>query len=227
MGTGGRGWPSREEIERELKGKEVDLWNLPRNEKAVLKQLRGVFRTFEGVSVILRFLVPKHYGILSTPVEHLLGIQPAAASIDKYLNYVKDLRAIRDKRGFAHAAHVDQALWTLQLGVYGGRLDNVADIKAAHERDAFLRAIRVKNLADALFGPMSSIDLAEALSFHRLELASRLLALEFERAIRDYAGKLSSTEDLSSVIDNVAPAHLRGLWQRCRTLRNRVVHGRA
>lgn len=101
--------------------------------------------------LILRFLVPKHYGILSTPVEHLIGIQPAPESIERYLNYIRDLRAIRDKRDFATAAQVDQALWTLQIGVYGNRLDDVAAIKAQHAKDSLLRSIRVKNLADALF----------------------------------------------------------------------------
>lgn len=218
-------WPSKDEIESGLAKEEIDFWNLPKNEKTVLKKLRTVFRTFEAVSVILRFLVPKHYGILSTPVEHLLGIQPSRESIDRYLNYVKDLREIRDKRGFDTAAHADQALWTLQIGVYGGKLPDVDAIKKAHAKDGMLRAIRVKNLADALFEPMSKIDLAEALAPHRLELASQLAALEFERAVRGYAKKSKSTEDLSSIIQQFAPAHAVGDWQRCRSLRNRVVHG--
>lgn len=220
-------WPSRAEIEAALHGQEIDLWNLPKNEKALLKKLRGVFKTFEAVSVILRFLVPKQYGILSTPVEHLLGIQPAPESIDRYLNYVRDLREIRDKRGLESAARVDQALWTLQLGVYGGRLDDVDDIKRAHAKDPFLRSIRVKNLADALFDPMSRLDLAESLIAHRVELAAQLAALEFERAVRAYARKSAAADDLSSIIQTYAPHHAMGQWQRCRSLRNRAVHGKA
>jgi hypothetical protein len=220
-------WPSRAEIEDGLRGQEINLWNLPKDERAVLKKLRAVFKTFEAVSVILRFLVPKHYGILSTPAEYLLGIQPAAESIDRYLNYVRDLRTIRDKRGLKTAARVDQALWTLQLGVYGGRLDEVDDLKKAHARDGFLRSIRVKNLADALFDPMSRLDLAESLIPHRLELAAQLAALEFERAVRVYAKRSSAVADLSSIIEQFAPAHAVGDWQRCRSLRNRAVHGKA
>lgn len=220
-------WPTAEEMQAGLGDQELDLWNLPKNERPLLKKLRAVFKTFDAVSVVLRFVVPEHYGILSTPVEHVLGIQPAAESIDRYLNYVRDLRAIRDKRGFKTAAQVDQALWTLQLGVYGGRLENVDDIKTAHQRDPFLRSIRVKNLADALFGSMPPLDLAEALSFERLEIASPLLALEFERAVREYVGKASAADDLKAIIDSHAPAHLNGPWQRGRTLRNRAVHGKA
>jgi hypothetical protein len=131
-----------------------------------------------------------------------------------------------DERKFKTAAQVDQALWTLQLGVYGGRLENTEDIKAAHQSDPFLRTIRVKNLADALFGSMSAIDLAEALSFDRLEVASQLLSLEFERAVREYAGKAPVSDDLKAIIDAHALANLKGLWQQCRALRNRAVHAR-
>lgn len=220
-------WPSRAEIEAGLNGQEIDLWHLPKNERAVIKTLRSVFRTFEAVSVILRFVVPKHYGILSTPVEHVLGIPPAAESIDRYLHYVHDLRIIRDKRGLETAARVDQALWTLQLGVHGGRLEDVDEIKRAHAKDTFLRSIRVKNLADALFEPMSRLDLVESLIPHRLELAAQLAALEFERAVRAYARKSATTEDLSGIIQTYAPHHAAGQWQRCRALRNRAVHGKA
>lgn len=219
-------WPSRAEIEAGLHGHAIDLWHLPKNERAIIKQLRSVFRTFDAVSVILRFVVPKEYGILSTPVEHVLGIPPAAESIDRYLHYVSDLRTIRDKRGLGTAARVDQALWTLQLGVYGGRLQDVDALMKAHKADAFLRSIRVRNLADALFGPMSRLDLVEALIPHRPELAAQLAALEFERAVRAYAKKPAATEDLSSIIQTYAPHHAVGQWQRARALRNRAVHGK-
>lgn len=219
-------WPSPSEMQAGLGEQELDLWNLPKNEKLLIKKLRGVFRTFEAVSVVLRFVVPEHYGILSTPVEYVLGSQPAANSIDRYLNYVANLREIRDKRKFKTAAQVDQALWTLQIGVYGGRLDNVESIKKQHERDTLLRAIRVKNLADALYGSMPVLDLAESLSFERLEMASDLLALEFERTVRTHGGSKWAKDDLGTIIDNTAPSHLRGPWQRCRALRNRAVHSR-
>jgi hypothetical protein len=218
-------WPSPAEMEDGLGKEELDLWNLPKNERPLLKKLRGVFKTFETVSVVLRFVVPEHYGILSTPVEHVLGIQPSAESIDRYLNYVKDLRHIRDKRGFEKAADVDQALWTLQLGVLAGRLDGCDHIKSEHARDKLLRSIKTKNLADSLFDRTSKLDLAESLAPHRLGLAGDLAALEFERAVRAYANKAKSVEELKTIIDTHAPKHLVGGWQRGRVLRNRAVHG--
>jgi hypothetical protein len=70
-------WPSTAEIDHSLGKERLDLWNLPKNERPLLKKLRDVFKTF--------------------------GIQPSAESIDRYLHYVKDLRHIRDRRGFEKA----------------------------------------------------------------------------------------------------------------------------
>jgi hypothetical protein len=83
----------------------------------------------------------------------------------------------------------------------------------------------VKNLADALFGEMARIDLAEALAEHRPSLAGELAALEFERAVRAYS-KSKSDEDLKSIIAGSAPPHLQGDWQWCRSRRNDAIHGR-
>lgn len=218
-------WPTPAEMEAGLGDEELVLWNLPRNERPLLKKLRRVFKTFEAVSVVLRFVVPRHYGILSTPVEHLLGIQPSAESIDRYLNYVKDLRYIRDQRGFENAADVDRALWTLQLGVLAGRLGDCEHLTREYGRDTLLGSIKAKNLADSLFERTTRLDLAESLAPHRIQLAGDLAALEFERVVRSYANRARAAEELKTIIDAHAPAHLVGQWQHGRALRNRAVHG--
>lgn len=217
-------WPGRAEIESAFSDQKLDLWNLPKNERSVIKKLRSVFKTTDAVSVILRFVAPREYGILSAPVEHVLGIQPSTSSIDRYLSYVRDLRSIREKYQFETAAQVDQALWTLQVGVYGGILPDAGHLKRAHSQDRFLRSIKVRNLADGLFEEMPRVDLAEALTEYRPALAGQLAALEFERAVRDYS-KAKPGQELESTIEECAPSHLRGDWHWCRNRRNDAVHG--
>jgi hypothetical protein len=151
-------WPSRDEIETGLQGQKLALWNLPKNERAVVTRLRSVFKTTDAVSVILRFVAPREYGIQSEPVEHMLGIQPSVNSVERYLAYVADLRTIRDRYKFDAAAQVDQALWTFHIGVHRGKLEGIADVdrlKRAYARDRFLQSIRTKNLANALFGTLT------------------------------------------------------------------------
>ena len=217
-------WPSKAEIDSALARQPLDLWNLPKNEAQVIKVLRTVFKSIEAISVILRFVVPEHYGILSVHVESLLGVRPSPTSGDKYLNYVRDLREIRNKRGFETAAQVDMALWALQVGIVSGLIDGHQALKKKYEQDPLLRQIRVRNLAEPLFDKMPRLDVAEALAASKPDLAGQLAALEFERAARAFANARPA-DDLSAIIKASAPAHAVGAWQRGRVLRNRAVHG--
>ena len=163
-------WPAPSEIRQRLTSEEWDFWNLPRNEDRVVQQLLDIFRQVELVSVILRFVVPEHYGIISPPVENVLGIGPFADRAKKYKRYLECIREIRDSRpGLSTAAQVDMALWVLQVGVLEGLLkdflsvDDYEELRLGFERDRHLRAIRVGNLTRPLFEDLSRKDLADAL----------------------------------------------------------------
>lgn len=216
-------WPTRTEVESALADQSLDLWNL-RNEKKTVGLLRTAFKSIEAASVLLRFIVPEHYGILSAPVERVLGVRAATSAVDKYLGYVRDLRTIRDARGFETAAQVDMALWALQVGVLGELIKDSNHIKNAFGQDRLLREIRVRNLAQPLFDEMERLDLIEALARTKPDVAGQLAALEFERAARQFANA-SPDDDLSSIINESAPDHKKGPWQHGRQLRNRAVHG--
>ena len=61
-------WPTRTEFNKRLRDYPVaDLWNVKGREKEVIGQLLNLFRHIEPVSVVLRFLHPKHvfvYGVI-------------------------------------------------------------------------------------------------------------------------------------------------------------------
>ena len=183
-------WPARDEIESAIASTEWDFWNLPKKETKAITGLFLVFRQIEPVSVILRFLVPEHYGIMSPPVEKVLGIGSFRRHPEKYRAYLTNLRELRDDRGFDTAAEVDMALWVLQVGV----LDNLlADhlpgtqrkaLKREFKQDSKLREIRVGNLTRQLFLDISRAELAEALLATNVELAAQVAGIEFERSVR-------------------------------------------
>ena len=101
-------WPGREEIACELEQRVFDFAHLPESEEQVVQELLSVFRQIEIVSVILRFVDPKNYGILSPPVEQILGVGSTYDHREKYRLYVKNIRTIRDYvDGFSRAAEVD------------------------------------------------------------------------------------------------------------------------
>jgi len=48
--------------------------------------LLEVFKSVELVSIILRFVKPEHYGIISPPVERVLDVQRGSDAVETYLN---------------------------------------------------------------------------------------------------------------------------------------------
>ena len=220
-------WPSRADIGDDLENQSWDLWNLPKNEDAAIERLLKLFRNIEPVSVVLRFVDPKNYRILSPPVEKLLELPPSRSRSAKYTRYVRCLRGIRRRRGFETAAQVDMALWVLQLGVIEERLVGCRDLAEQFHSDKELRSIRVGNLTKALFESMSRPDLAEALLTTNHELASEMAGIEFERAVRFLTD--AADEDLSELVNRYCGSsdlshNQQVRWREAVKTRNRAVH---
>jgi len=220
-------WPPAGEIEAALT-QPWDFWHLPKYEERIIPALLEVFKFIEPVSVLLRFIVPEHYGILSPPVEKALEVVPAATPVGKYLHYLRDLRTLRNSRGFSSAAEVDMALWVLQRGVLSGILPESKVLTEAHEADTELRGIRCRNLAEGLFSGIARLDLAEALLPLNVQLAAEIAAVEFEREVGRLA-RATADEDLRDVIrrlndDGGINGITHGEWQAARKLRNDALH---
>lgn len=229
-------WPTREQVEPTLHGMSWDFWNLSSgNEAGVIRALFDIFRYIEPVSVVLRFIVPRNYGIISAPVEKVLEVRRSESPCDSYQNYLRDLRELRDTRGFKTAAEVDMALWVLQMGILGRRIDGREDMVERFRADQQLMRIRVRNLMGSLLQELDRGDLAAALLPINLQLAAEIGGIEFEKMVRrkcqpNSAGDIGSEEDLKDVIDDL---HKRGMidsltkgrWHMARKIRNRAIHG--
>ena len=182
-------WPARDEIESVIESTQWDFWNLPKRETKAITDLFRVFRQIEPVSVILRFVVPRHYGIMSPPVRKVLGLGSFRRHAGEYRAYLANLRDLRDDRGFDTVADVDMALWVLQVGVLDNLLagsfgSRCRSLKREFNRDSKLREIRVGNLTRQLFSDLSRAELAEALLATNVELAAQVAGIEFERSVR-------------------------------------------
>ena len=231
-------WPSRTEIERHLRARHWNFHDLHRSsirESEAIAGLLELFHQIEVVSVILRFVDPRHFGILSPPVEKVLGIGPSRNHVKKYLGYLSILRQLKSKRNFETAADVDLALWTLQLGVLEKRLAERLDhqsfekLRIGFENDQDLASIRLTYLAPQLEG-LPPLNLARALleSGNRV-LAGQVAACEFERqvALRSAQCGLMPGRDvrLWEMTERVRACHprLRDL-ESLTMVRNRAIH---
>ncbi len=243
-------WPTCEEFDRRRKRRPLeDLSNLPYGQREIVDGLLDIFRHIEPVSVVLRFVNPKNYGILSPPVEKLLEIGPARDPRDKYLRYVGHLQKLRNKCGFKTAAEVDMALWVLSKAVEATKSDSdrIGDVAPEYKTwadkfrdDETLRSIRVGNLAGSLFDVGTMAELAEALAStapgieesNQLVLAAQIAGIEFEKAVMKLACKFSIGCDdgrgrplLGQAVDElIARDCSRNEWERAVKTRNRAIH---
>ena len=236
-------WPSRSEVESALESKEWKFQALPDGEDEAIEELLAVFHQIELVSVILRFAVPEHYGIMSPPVERVLGIGPFRRHSEKYRAYLKNLREIRDAKDFRSAAGVDMALWVLQIGVLDDDLlkrsrpgEDFESLRRGFANDSKLREIRVGNLARQFLSDdenavcrLSRVALSEALLPTDFVLAGQIAGIEFERILRERTKEKSC--DLAKIVDTLArqPAQIfptieRDFWRRAIWTRNQAVH---
>ena len=243
-------WPTREEFDERCEHRPLDgLSVLPKRRKAIIGRLLDVFRHIEPVSVVLRFIDPKNFGILSPPVEKLLEIGPSHNLLEKYLKYVKDLQYLRDHRAFHSAAEVDMALWVVREAIQSveSRSDRLKDAVPEHREwveafwsDRMLRDIRVRNLTESLFGTVTLAQLAEALMSgrrmpgeqDRVKLAARIAGIEFEQAVMQVARARATVRrderdkpPLMSVVNNLGmQPEIKTRWQRAVRTRNAAVH---
>ena len=245
-------WPTRAEFDERCEGGAIEnLFLLPKREKAIVERLLRFFRHIEPVSVVLRFVAPRHYGILSPPVEKPLEMGPAHKPREKYRKYVRVLRTVRDERGFATAAEVDMALWVMReiIDAEHSQSEWLERTVPEYRRlinafwtDATLREVRVRNLTEALFGTMTLAQLAEALlpngltrpKQQQILLAGRFAGTEFEHAVMQLARALPpmggedrlARESLMSVVGKLGvPKDTRDRWTRAVRVRNAAVHG--
>lgn len=239
--------PSSPQIDNALKNASFDFHQLSRGNEGSSKELHtiedlfDVFRSIELVSIILRFVRPDSFGILSPPVEQVLCVRRGFNAAETYLHYLSDLRAIRNHFKLPRAADADMALWVLHYSCF---TDPPIDpsIKQAFNQDPFMLNLRAKNLV----APLSELTLsrlAQALGTVRDDLAGLVGAYAFESAIRERATLEGITQttrnergrsldlDLESVIDMLRQAKVIDVltaakWQRLRLIRNKVIHGK-
>ncbi|MFC2165387.1 hypothetical protein ACFLT2_10390 [Acidobacteriota bacterium] len=95
----------------------VGIFNLPWEEnKKTISELYSRFLNIEVVSVILRFVDPQNFAIISPPVEKFFSLQPKEDHVEYYTSYLNLLK--KTSKHFLYPnrlADVDMALWCLSF----------------------------------------------------------------------------------------------------------------
>jgi hypothetical protein len=223
-------FPPEDQISPHLKRRKFNFWALPKRESEVIASLYEVFRSIELVSIILRFIKPEQYGIISPPVERILEVRRGSDAKETYVNYLADLRRIKAHYGFARVADADMALWVVHEKCYGEPKD--PDVIQAYHADAFLLQLRAKNLMDHFFDEYTYAELARALARFKPKLAAQIGGIAFEQMVREKASAFGDhyvDKELKTLIDDlwtdgVIAELKKGEWQKARRVRNRALH---
>ena len=218
-------------IEADLKHSADGEWrSLPANE--LIKVLHGTFRQIEPVSVVMRFVCPKGFGIMSSPVATLVGVRPRRSVTATYEAYVKSLREIGSFHGLGRAADVEMALWALQVGALDERLpaEQGGPLKEDYKNDRRLRQLATQNLTKQLFAETGELDVAEALLDADPALAGKIAGIEFEQLVSRHVlggggGKgAARSPSLIELIRRFRPSAMHDQLHDARKVRNQAVH---
>jgi len=208
--------------------------------RTAIEALHNVLKNIEIVSVVLRFMCPKAFGIISPPVTSFLCFFPSPTPVDYYLHYLKALKGfVEHYRVFDRVADVDMALWTtahLSLDpAYASLSEEMCD-------DEYLQEVRLANLVAGLGrfwrrSEMQHIIFARVLVEQDHLLGSVIAARVYESVLKEmmeYYGMLKGVFakiDLTLVrelerrseivILGLRPSELEALWK----LRHEAVHG--
>src|SRR5712692_5568669 len=222
--------PPEHHVTQALKRRSFDFRSLPKEEEALIPSLVEVFKSIELVSIILRFVKPENYGIISPPVERILDVRRGSDAVKTYLNYVQDLREVAGKYHFKRAADTDMALWVLHER-FSSEPDNA--IWRAYETDPFMLRLRAKNLMAHFLTRVPYPELANSLLEIDSGLAAQIAGIAFERMVRRRAPRDRQENwdeyDLRTLINELCQKgfidqRTRGEWDEARRIRNRAIH---
>ncbi len=127
-----------------------DLRTHQAKRKAV-ETLHNRLKYIEVVSVVLRFLCPEEFGILSPPVASLLNLAPTDNHIDNYMRYLETLQGLRSLyRQYPvsnRLADIDMALWVAAHHSFNPQW---TPLKEEMEQDEYFQELRLRNLVEGL-----------------------------------------------------------------------------
>jgi len=159
--------------------------------RQIVEALQERLRHIEVVSVLLRFVWPEEFGILSPPVAALIALPYQKDHVQHYLRYVQVLKDFtRQYEGLPKVADVDMALWA---AAHGGHYPSLVD---EMYEDAFFQQVRLANLMDGLGRHWQHTNrqrMLLALNFLQTdyEISAVVVARVYETLIHEIAGPLS------------------------------------
>jgi hypothetical protein len=154
-----------------------------------LQPLLQVLKSTALVSILLRFAHPDHFGIISSPVLHLLQVQRANTA-DLYLAYCAELKEWKRHFRMESVAKTDMALWAFYQFTEGGLKgkDSEAAIRS-FEQDIWVQQRRLHHVLSPFLKRYGTLEFARLLALDDPNLAGKVAGEEYERLLRLQASR--------------------------------------
>ncbi len=225
--------PAAKDIDKPLASARIMLTGDPAQREPLVLRLLEVFHSIAIMSLVLRMVLPKFYGVFSTPVVHLLQVNRGATG-ELYLAYCDELAEWAKHFGMASVADTEMALWAFaELTKAAG--NDVAEGSQSFEDDIWIQRRRVAHVVRPFLRRYGRLQLARILLHEDPRLAGKIAAEEYERLLgiaskrfcrRPLDRRTGSVDKLLDELaqQNVISLHdktdLRGIW----STRNAAVH---
>ena len=105
--------PDRWHLRNSMKRTKGIFLDLPNIERKAIDTLNNIFKNIELVSIVMRFVDPHNYGIMSPPVKYALKQSPSENYTKEYLEYLQILRNYAEEYNIKKVADTEIALWSL------------------------------------------------------------------------------------------------------------------
>ena len=180
-------------------GPDVELpkdLNTLRGKRKAVETLQDRLKHIEVVSVVLRFVRPDEFGILSPPVASLLKLVPTDNHVDNYMRYLETLQNLcnhyRDHLSSKRLADIDMALWVAAHHSFNPQWGSLGE---EMDRDQYFQELRLRNLIDGLGRLVPKTDqqrllLARVIVGHDYLTAALIAAQSCERLVSELARRI-------------------------------------
>lgn len=227
--------PHSKVLEERLTTERVYVGPLKDNGEALVQRLLPVFHEIGTVSLLLRFVHPQRFGILSTPVTHLLLVT-RPSTVDLYLAYCDELARWCEHFRLTSVAQTDMALWTYaELVKLADDDSDATKARRQFDEDLWVQRERAAQVIRPFFRHYGRLQLAQILLDEDPIIAGKIAAEEYERLLtvasteflgRPLPSKKGAPECLIEELG--AKRHIRPEdkveLQRVWDTRNKVVH---
>ena len=189
--------------------------------KDIVEELHNRFKSIEGVSLVLRFLYPEEFGILSLPVIHFISLAPSRKPVDYYIDYLDILRGFRDhykSNKLQRIADIDMAFWSAAHFSQDPNLEpELVPYRKEMYQDVYFQEVRFRNLLKGLtrYGELAEsqyLVFARVLLDHDYQIAAAVAAKPFDTFIH----KLAKQWDVDQFDDQDEPRPTRSLIEDLR-----------